>query len=156
MHSFADFRRHQFGWDHVLDTNMVVRALGQYLILDFDSSKPSRLDHIDGPVQMHWITEAASTVQDQGQAADCADIDSEPHHLGDGQICLGDALDVAQATATEIECREARPLGELGAEWIEHHRRLHQEIAVNHFTQSRHCLNSSDGKNLTQRKAHQV
>ena len=74
-------------------------ALGQYLVLDLDRGETGRLDHIDGPVQMHRIAPSAAAVEDQRQPAYCADVHADAHHLGKRQVRLGDALDIAECTA---------------------------------------------------------
>jgi hypothetical protein len=111
----ADLGGHQLGRDHVLDPNMMMGALGQQLVLDLDAGEARGLNHIDGPVQMHRVAPAAGAVEDQWETAYGADVEVQPHHFCDREVGLGDALDVAEPAAAEIERGESGGLGELGA-----------------------------------------
>jgi len=134
----ANLRAHQFDVDHVLDADMMVRALGQELVLDFDPSEAGRLDHVDRAMQMHRIAPSARAVEDERKRANGADVDSDTHHLGQREVGFGDALDVAESAAAEINRRETCGLGEFGAQRIEHDRRFDERRALEHCSQLVH------------------
>lgn len=110
----GDLGPHQFLRDHVLDADVMVGALGQELILNLDRTKPGCLAHADRAMHVHRIAPAAGAVEDQRQRADGADFETSLRHLGQREVCLGPAFDVAHRPAAQVEGSESRRLGELG------------------------------------------
>jgi hypothetical protein len=107
---------------------------------NLDSRKARRLDHVDRAVQMHRIAPSARAVEDERQAGDGADVDPDAHHFGQRQVGLGDALDIAEAAAAQVQRGEARGLGELRANRIEDDRRFDERRGAYHFTQACHSV----------------
>jgi hypothetical protein len=117
-----DLGGHQVRRNDVLDPDVMMGALGQDLVLDLDGAEARGLGHAHGAMHVHGVAPAASAVENERKRTDGADIDPELHHFGQREIGLGDALDVSERSAAEIERTKSRGLRELGADRIEHQR----------------------------------
>lgn len=125
----AHLGRHQFQRQHVFSADMVVRALGQYLILDFYRGKTRGLGHAHGVMHVHWVAKTRRAVEYQRQIARGANVDAGLTQLRDVEIRFKTAVEIADSAAAEIQHLEAGGFGEFGAEWIKHSGRDQRAVA---------------------------
>jgi hypothetical protein len=109
--------------DHVLDPDVMVRALGHELVLDLDGGSAGCLAHPNGPMHVHGIAVATGPIEDEGQRRDSPDVEGGLAHLGQVEIGLQRHFEIAGRAAAEIAGCEAGRLRHLGHEGIEDQRR---------------------------------
>ncbi len=117
----------------MLDADVVMSALGQQLILDFDGGEPGGLRHGYGAVHVHGVAPAPRGVQDQGQAGHGADFQSRMHHFREVEIGLQHRFCVTGGPAAQIERLVSRGFGHFRHQRIEHQRRAYRVWAGDHF-----------------------
>jgi len=74
-------------------------------------------------------------VEHDGKLAGGAHVERDLRHLGQGDVCLGDAFVPAQRSATHVDRLEARLLGKPRHDRIERHRCYDKIIAADKITQ---------------------
>ena len=99
--------------------DVMVGALGQDLILDFDCGEAGRFRKPHRVVDVHRVAESGRRIQDERQVAHGADFQTRLGQSRDIEIRFQAAFEITERAAPQVQDLEPGGLCELGAQGIE-------------------------------------
>src|SRR5262249_48966399 len=126
--------------DQVVDTDVMLDATRQQLILNLDGGETRRLGERNRPVDVRRITPAAARVENDWEPAHGTDIKGDFGHLRQRDVRLGDAFEPTERAAAHVDRLEACILGNPRHDWIERTGGDDQLMALDKFSKIRQKL----------------
>jgi hypothetical protein len=87
----------------MLDADVVVGALGKYLVLDLNADETRGLGNVNRSVLMHGIAPAACPVENEGAITYTDDLETRLRHLRERNVRFKNGLSIAHRPTTEME-----------------------------------------------------
>jgi hypothetical protein len=109
----------------MLHALVVVGSLWGDLVFYFDRCGASLFEQANGPRHVYGIAEANTAVHHHGNVNPLGDCTTRLAHLGRGEESFGNAVLIAESTATKVNRVETATDGERGRERVESERRHH-------------------------------